>query len=65
MERSIVYRDLKWNHGVLYPWVQLSSDRDWEIYSPQEVPEEEIKIIMWLERNVQQEMNRILSKYLP
>lgn len=65
MERSIVYKDSKWNHWLLYPWVPVTCDRDWEIYSPQEVPEEEIKIIMWLERNVQQEMNRILSKYLP
>lgn len=65
MERSIVYKDSKWNHWLLYPWVPMTDDRWLDMWSPQEVPEEVVNKIKTLEKNVQQEMNRLLSSYLP
>ena len=43
----------------------MTDDRHLSIWSPQEVPEEVVDKIRHLEKNVQQEMNRLLSPYLP
>jgi len=43
----------------------MTDDRLLEMWSPQEVPEEVVNKIKTLEKNVQQEMNRLLSSYLP